>query len=104
MNTLIKLLLNALEVEMGKFFIIPMTVDTIVFLFHPQLSGVGEGIILCRVAIGACETPVVGSVKFLPADHSFGAHDICNLGPGRTVEIGILGTAMASKAPFILIK
>jgi len=77
-----KLLLNALEVETGIFLIIPMAVNTIVFFFHSQFSGVGEGIILCRVAIDAGKTPVVGGIKILAADHSFGTHDICNLSPG----------------------
>ena len=74
MNTGLELRFDLLEFEFCIFFISAVTVDTVGFRLHSEVSRVGEGEVIFRVAVGAFEFPMVGDIEYVAAEDQFGEH------------------------------
>jgi len=59
MYTLLKLRFDFLEMEPCEFRIIPVTVYTVELTFHPELTGMRKGIIICRMTVCTGKTTVI---------------------------------------------
>jgi hypothetical protein len=104
MGALLKFLFDSLEIELGKLFIISMTVNTGILTFHSELPGMRKRIIFRSMTVGTGKAFVIGSVKFLSLNHPVVAHHSRYGLLADFVNIGILGTAVASETFLILLE
>ncbi|MBP1666627.1 MAG: hypothetical protein H6Q23_1487, partial [Bacteroidetes bacterium] len=93
-----------LKIKLRELIIPAMTVDAVVTLFHPELSGMGKFHIISGMAVGTAETFMIRIVKFIPVNYPFREHHGFNLPSEIFVGVFVSALAVALKTAFIVVE
>jgi hypothetical protein len=104
MNTLLIFTFYFFKFELGELFIPAMAVNAIVFLLHPQLTGMRKFGILPGMTVCTAEAFMIGAIKFNPVHDPFRKHQSLYLCAKILVCILVFALSMTSETSLIIFK